>query len=49
MIPDPDVLCVDSCGRPATDERLTGVIPDGRGNVTEMVELVCTECARRNP
>lgn len=40
MTPDPDVLCVDSCGRIATDERLVGLTSAG----AEVVELVCLIC-----
>lgn len=42
ITPDSDVLCVDSCGKIATDERLVGITPDG----DEIAELCCTEHAR---
>jgi hypothetical protein len=43
----PDVpYCADSCGRPATTERLVGIIP-GSDDFSELVELVCVECERQ--
>lgn len=33
-----DIYCADSCGRPATDERWTGMIGEDA-----YVELVCAE------
>lgn len=40
-------FCIDGCGRPATDERLSGIIMANEDFV-EVVELVCTECSRHS-
>lgn len=43
----PDVpYCADSCGRPATTERLVGIVV-GRDDFSELVELVCVDCERK--
>jgi hypothetical protein len=42
---DDEPFCADGCGRPATCERLDSLTSSG----DEIVELVCTECARTNP
>lgn len=39
-----DAYCSDGCGRPATTERLEGMIGD-----SEVVELVCPHCREANP
>lgn len=44
MSVDPDVLCADSCGRPAVTERLWGMVGD-----SELVDLVCQDCADAHP